>query len=296
MRLYTYKTDKNGKEMVGVGDAAGKFIHPLSEFGMEYKSVQEMIEQMKDAEWELLEKQVSECTEGPGVDDVILCAPIPRPAQDIVCLGINYMAHAEESARFKALEFDGKREFAVYFAKRVNECTAPEGIVPAYEGLVDGLDYEVELAVIIGKDAKNVKREDAYDYILGYTIMNDVSARNLQTRHKQWYFGKSLDGFTPLGPCIVTKKDLPDPANLKIMSRLNGEVRQDSNTSLLITDIPYMIEELTQGMTLKAGTIIATGTPGGVGMGFVPPRFMKKGDVIECEIEGIGVLRNTIGE
>ena len=161
---------------------------------------------------------------------------------------------------------------------------------------MDGLDYEVELALVIGKDAKNVKREDAYDYILGYTIMNDVSARNLQTRHKQWYFGKSLDGFTPLGPCIVTKKDLPDPANLKIMSRLNGEVRQDSNTSLLITDIPFMIEELTAGMTLKAGTIIATGTPGGVGMGFVPPRFMKKGDVIECEIEGIGVLRNTIGD
>ena len=296
MRLYTYKTDKNGKELVGVGDGEGKFIHPLSEFGMEYRSVQEMIEKMKDAEWELLEKQVAECTEGAGVEDVILCAPIPRPAQDIVCLGINYMAHAEESARFKALEFDGKREFAVYFAKRVNECTAPEGIVPAYEGLVDGLDYEVELALVIGKDAKNVKREDAYDYILGYTIMNDVSARNLQTRHKQWYFGKSLDGFTPLGPCIVTKKDLPDPANLKIMSRLNGEVRKDSNTSLLITDIPFMIEELTAGMTLKAGTIIATGTPGGVGMGFVPPRFMKKGDVIECEIEGIGVLRNTIGD
>ena len=296
MRLYTYKTEVNGKEMVGVGDAAGTFIFPLSQFDMEYKSVQEMIEKMKDAEWELLEKSVEECTEGMEVSDVILCAPIPRPAQDILCLGINYMAHAEESARFKALEFDGKREYAVYFAKRVNECTAPEAEVPAYEGLVDSLDYEVELAVVIGKDAKNVKKEDAYDYILGYTIMNDVSARNLQTRHKQWYLGKSLDGFTPLGPCIVTKKDLPHPDQLRIMSRVNGETRQDSNTSLLITDIPFMIEELSAGMTLKAGTIIATGTPGGVGMGFVPPKFMKKGDVVECEIEGIGVLRNVIGD
>ncbi len=296
MRLYMYKADKNSKALPGVGDSQGKFIHPLSSFGMEYKTVLEMIQKMKTAEWELLKKSVNERTEGVGVSDVILCAPIIRPAQDIICLGINYMEHAEESARFKALEFDGKRDYAVYFSKRVNEAVAPEAEIPAYEGLVDGLDYEVELAVIIGKDAKNVKEEDAFDYIAGYTIMNDVSARNLQTRHKQWYFGKSLDGFTPLGPCIVTKDDLPNVENLNIVSRLNGEVRQNSNTGLMITGIPQMIAELSSGMTLQAGTIIATGTPGGVGMGFVPPRFMKKGDVIECEIEGIGVLRNTVGE
>ncbi|MBO4992349.1 MAG: fumarylacetoacetate hydrolase family protein [Firmicutes bacterium] len=296
MRLYTYKTDKKGKEIVGVGDSEGKFIHPLSSFGMEYKSVLEMIRKMKGAEWELLKKSVNERTEGVEVSDVILCAPILQPAQDIICLGINYMDHAEESARFKKLEFDGKREYAVYFSKRVNETVPPEGVIPAYEGLVDGLDYEVELAVIIGKDAKNVPKEEAFDYILGYTIMNDVSARNLQTRHKQWYFGKSLDGFTPLGPCIVTRDDLPNVEDLSIVSRLNGEVRQSSNTGLMITGIADMIAELSSGMTLKAGTIIATGTPGGVGMGFVPPRFMKKGDVIECEIEGIGILRNVVGD
>ena len=296
MRLYTYKTDKKGKEIVGVGDSEGKFIHPLSSFGMEYKSVLEMIRKMKGAEWELLKKSVNERTEGVEVSDVILCAPILQPAQDIICLGINYMDHAEESARFKKLEFDGKREYAVYFSKRVNETVPPEGVIPAYEGLVDGLDYEVELAVIIGKDAKNVPKEEAFDYILGYTIMNDVSARNLQTRHKQWYFGKSLDGFTPLGPCIVTRDDLPNVEDLSIVSRLNGEVRQSSNTGLMITGIADMIAELSSGMTLKAGTIIVTGTPGGVGMGFVPPRFMKKGDVIECEIEGIGILRNVVGD
>ena len=296
MRLYTYKTDQKGKEIVGVGDSAGKFIHPLSSFGMEYKTVLEMIRKMKGAEWELLKKSVNERTEGVEVSDVILCAPILQPAQDIICLGINYMDHAEESARFKKLEFDGKREYAVYFSKRVNETVPPEGVIPAYEGLVDGLDYEVELAVIIGKDAKNVPKEEAFDYILGYTIMNDVSARNLQTRHKQWYFGKSLDGFTPLGPCIVTRDDLPNVEDLSIVSRLNGEIRQSSNTGLMITGIADMIAELSAGMTLKAGTIIATGTPGGVGMGFVPPRFMKKGDVIECEIEGIGILRNVVGD
>lgn len=294
MRLYTYKTDKKGKALPGVGDSQGRFIHSLLSFGMEYKTVLEMIQKMKAAEWELLKKSVEERTEGVEVSDVILCAPILTPLQDIICLGINYAEHAEESARFKKLEFDGKRDYPVYFSKRVNEMVSPEEGIPSYEGLVDGLDYEVELAVIIGKDAKNVKKEDAFDYVIGYTIMNDISARNLQTRHKQWYFGKSLDGFTPLGPCIVTKDDLPNVENLRITSRLNGEVRQDSNTGLMITKIADVIEELSAGMTLKAGTIIATGTPGGVGMGFVPPRFMKPGDVIECEIEGIGVLRNTI--
>ena len=161
--------------------------------------------------------------------------------------------------------------------------------------MVDSLDYEAELAFIIGKDAKNVKEEDAFDYIFGYTIMNDVSARNLQTAHKQWYFGKSLDGFTPLGPVIVTKDEFDYPPKLDIKSYVNGELRQDSNTELLIFGIAHVVSELSKGMTLKAGTIISMGTPAGVGMGFVPPRFLKKGDVVTCEIEGIGKLTNTIG-
>lgn len=296
MRLYTYKTEKRGKEIVGVGDSAGQFIHPLSSFGMEYKSVLEMIQKMSNAEWQLLEKSVNECKEGMEVSDVILCAPIPRPQQDVICLGINYMDHAEESYRFKKQEFDGQRPYAVYFSKRVNEAVAPEGEIPAYEGLVDGLDYEAELAFIVSKDAKDVSEEQAFDYVLGYTILNDVSARNLQTRHKQWYFGKSLDRFTPMGPCIVTKNDIPQPPELEIYSRVNGEQRQHSNTRMLIFDIPHVLAELSAGMTLKAGTIISMGTPAGVGMGFEPPRYMNKGDVVECEIEGIGILRNVIGE
>ena len=159
---------------------------------------------------------------------------------------------------------------------------------------MDSLDYEAELAVIIGKDAKNVKAEDAEDYIFGYTILNDMSARNLQTRHTQWYFGKSLDGFTPMGPAIVTADEIVYPPKLKIQSLINGEVRQDSNTELLIFDIGYVIEELSRGMTLKAGSIISTGTPQGVGMGFVPPKFLHKGDVIECRIEKLGSLINQI--
>ena len=159
---------------------------------------------------------------------------------------------------------------------------------------MDSLDYECELGVIIGKDAFQVSKEDVADYIFGYTIVNDVSARNLQTRHKQWYFGKSLDGFTPMGPCIVTADEFAFPPKVGISCLVNGEVRQDSNTGNLIAGIAEIISMLSEGMTLQAGTIIATGTPAGVGMGMVPPTFLKEGDVVECRIEGIGVLRNVI--
>ena len=209
-------------------------------------------------------------------------------------MGINYAAHAEESARYKKEAFGGERPYPIYFSKRVHEAVADGGIIPAYENLVDSLDYEVELAVIIGKDAKNVRREDAYNYVFGYTILNDVSARNLQTRHKQWYFGKSLDGFTPIGPCIVTADEFENPPVLAIKSYVNGELRQNSSTELLLFDIAHIISELSQGMTLKAGTIIATGTPAGVGMGFEPPNFLKSGDTVTCEIEKIGTLTNRI--
>ena len=226
--------------------------------------------------------------------DAKLLAPIPRPRQDVLCLGINYASHALEAERFSQEAFGGERPYPIFFSKRVNEAPGPEGVIPAYVGLVDSLDYEVELGVIIGRDAKNVRREDAADYIFGYTIVNDVSARNLQTRHKQWYFGKSLDGFTPMGPCIVSVDEFSFPPKLPIRCSVNGEVRQDSNTDCLITGVGQIIEVLSEGMTLQAGTIIATGTPAGVGMGMQPPVFLKPGDEVTCEIEGIGVLNNYV--
>ncbi len=206
------------------------------------------------------------------------------------------MAHAEESARYKKESFGGERTYAVYFSKRVNEAVADGGEIPSYKNLMESLDYEVELAVIIGKDAKNVSKEEAFEYVFGYTIMNDVSAREIQTRHKQWYFGKSLDGFTPMGPWIVTEDQFERPPVLTIRSYINNELRQNSSTGLLIFDIAHVIHELSQGMTLKAGTIIAMGTPAGVGMGFDPPRFLTTGDKVCCEIEGIGKIVNYISE
>ena len=235
-----------------------------------------------------------QAAESIPLSEVTLLAPIPRPRQDVICLGINYHAHAEEAARYSAEAFTKERPIPIYFSKRVTEAVAPNGFIESHPGLVERLDYEVELAVIIGKTARNVKAQDAADYIFGYTVLNDVSARLLQTTHKQWYFGKSLDGFTPIGPCITTADEIPFPPVLKISASVNGELRQDATTDLLITGIADIIEELSSGMTLLPGTIIATGTPAGVGMGFDPPKFLKAGDVVDCTIEKIGTLRSTV--
>ena len=229
-----------------------------------------------------------------AVDEVQLLAPIVRPLQDVVCLGINYDAHAQEAGRFSDEAFGGERPYTIYFSKRVNRATATGEKVPAYAGLVDSLDYEAELGVVLGRDAKGVTKEEARDYVFGYTIINDISARNLQTRHKQWYLGKSLDGFTPMGPCIVTADEIGDEQSLDISSKVNGELRQSSNTRYMIQTVAGAIAELSQGMTLEAGTIIATGTPAGVGMGMTPPTFLKHGDKVVCEIEKIGRLENEI--
>lgn len=293
MKLLTYKL--NNEEYVGLLLKDGKSICSVKELGLEYNSMNELVEKINANEIKLLKNSVdNENLKTVLIDEITKMAPIPQPKQDIICLGINYAEHAKESARFKKEAFEKDRKNAVYFSKRINEAVADGDYIDGHFDIVDSLDYESELAVIIGKDAKDVNKEDAENYIFGYTIINDVSARNLQTKHKQWYFGKSLDKFTPMGPWIVTKDEFEFPLSLNICSRVNGELRQNSNTSLMMTGIDDVIAELSQGMTLKAGTIIATGTPAGVGMGFVPPKFLKHGDVVECEIEGIGVLKNEI--
>ncbi len=284
---------KDGKEFVCVITNDNKAV-PLVENGFNYRSMNELIE--KADEKELME--ISKLSDGGKAQmslmDIKLEAPIPEPKQDIICLGINYMEHAVESVRYKKEAFDGTREFPVYFSKRVNRAVADGDYIESHDDIISTLDYEAELALIIGKDAKNVSKEDAFKYVFGYTIINDVTARELQTRHKQWYFGKGLDGFTPMGPWIVTADERPAPPVLTIKSYVNGELRQNSKTDLFIHDIPYVISELSKGMTLKAGTIISTGTPAGVGMGFVPPKFLSKGDEVVCEIEKIGKITNIV--
>lgn len=298
MKFVTYEIEH--KRRLGVINRDGTWIYPLRSLDMDYKTMQELIEGISESENQLLEyvsgQDPYKIKGAVPAEEAILLAPIPHPVQDVICLGINYMAHAEESARYKKEAFGGERPFAVYFSKRVSEATGTGAEIPSHKELVQDLDYEAELAVIIGKDAKNVPVSEVKNYIFGYTVINDVSARTLQTRHKQWYFGKSLDGFLPMGPCIVTAEEFPYPPRLSIQSRVNGELRQDSSTELMIFGIDHVVSELSAGMTLKAGTIIATGTPAGVGMGFDPPRFLKPGDVVECSIEGIGTLVNRVSE
>ena len=282
------------KEQAGILHTDGTRVAPLAMLGVTYPDINSLICRVTEKEMETL-RHADDKDFVLSVSDLKLLSPIPHPLQDVICLGLNYTEHAEEAAFYSSDAFVKKdRKYAVYFSKRVNTSPGPDEAIPSYEGLVDRLDYEAELAVILGKDAFRIKKEEAAEYIFGYTVLNDVSARNLQTAHTQWYFGKSLDGFTPMGPVITTADEIPFPPRLEISCRVNGELRQHSYTDMLITGIDAILEELSQGMTLKAGTIIATGTPKGVGMGFDPPRWLQPGDTVECEIEKIGVLRNTV--
>jgi 2-keto-4-pentenoate hydratase/2-oxohepta-3-ene-1,7-dioic acid hydratase in catechol pathway len=264
MKLLTFRY--NNKEQAGALSADGKTVLAFEEFA----DMQELVEKLP------VSALKSQKMGAPiPFERVALCAPIPRPRQDIVCLGINYMDHAKESAAFHSKDFNGERPFPVYFSKRVNEAVPSGAAIPSYSDIAENLDYEVELGVILAKDAHKVPLDAVADYIFGYTVVNDISGRFRQARHQQWYFGKSLDHSCPMGPWIVTADELAFPPIVGVCSRVNGEVRQKSSTSKLIFDVAYIVNDLSQGMTLKAGTIISTGTPGGVGAGFKPRRLLS---------------------
>lgn len=292
MRFITCRLP-DGVEDPAILSEDGRQVWPLSWLGLSYETLSEAIPFLTPQVRYGLSLAIAGIPALP-VEAVTLESPIPAPAQDVICLGINYMAHSDEAEKYSAAAFATKHEDAIYFSKRVTRAVPDGGPIEAHTDLVKKLDYECELAVVLGKDARDVPAGQTRDYIFGYTILNDVSARDVQTAHKQWYFGKSLDGFTPMGPVLVTADEIAYPPALEITSRVNGELRQKSNTALLITSIGQILEELTGGMTLLPGTIIATGTPAGVGMGFDPPRFLQSGDTVECAIEGIGTLCSTV--
>ena len=292
MRFVTCRLP-DGVEDPAILSQDGTQVWPLSWLGLSYETLSDAIPFLTPQVRFGLQLAISGIPALP-VEAVTLQSPIPCPAQDVVCLGINYMAHSDEAEKYSADAFATQHQDAIYFSKRVSRAVPDGGFIEAHTDLVQKLAYECELAVVLGKDAKDVPAGQTKDYVFGYTILNDVSARDVQTAHKQWYFGKSLDGFTPMGPCIVTADEIAFPPALAISSKVNGESRQSSNTALFINTISDVLEELTAGMTLLPGTIIATGTPAGVGMGFDPPKFLKPGDVVECSIEGIGTLRNTV--
>jgi 2-keto-4-pentenoate hydratase/2-oxohepta-3-ene-1,7-dioic acid hydratase in catechol pathway len=237
---------------------------------------------------------INNATQTIPLAEVKLLAPIPVPERNIMCLGWNYAEHAQESATTKGLEIKELPQTPIVFTKATTSVNGPFGDVPWNTAVSTEVDYEVELAFIISKAGKNIPREEAMEYVYGYTVLNDISARDLQRNGKQFFKGKSLDGFCPIGPWLVTADDIVDPQNLTITCRVNGITKQDSSTQHMIFDIPAIIEYLSLGMTLLPGDIIATGTPSGVGFARTPPEYLQPGDVVECEIEQIGLIRNQI--
>lgn len=227
------------------------------------------------------------------LSEVKLLSPIEYPLRNIFCLGKNYKEHALEM-KGKITEEVVVPEYPIYFSKACYKTLEPDGEIGGHIGVSKDVDYEVELAVIIGKEGCHIEKHQVQDYIFGYTIANDISARDLQKSHYQWLKGKSLDGFCPLGPVIIERNDVPYPPDLEIRCYVNDDLRQNAKTSDFIFDLDTIISDLSKGMTLLPGDIILTGTPSGVGMGFKPPRYLKSGDVIKCEIESIGQLTNSL--
>ncbi|HEY6615031.1 MAG TPA: fumarylacetoacetate hydrolase family protein [Vicinamibacterales bacterium] len=254
----------------------------------------DLIQQGPDA-WRRMRELVDRAPAGIGhpIAEIRWHAPIPRPTKNVFCLGRNYVAHAEEAARARGQEVKIPT-IPVIFTKAPTTVTGPFDDILVDRAITQQVDWEVELGAIIGKTGRNIPKSDALSHIFGYTVINDVSARDLQQQHMQWFKGKSLDGFCPMGPLVVTADEFGDPQTKQLQLRVNGVTKQDASTAKMIFAVDVIIEWLSKGLTLEAGDIIATGTPEGVGMGRTPQEFLANGDVLETEVEGIGTLRNRI--
>jgi len=283
-----------GQEQVGLVTQDQSWVMPLKQLlGVDAPGT--MIELVE--RWSNLGPRLQAIAPSPGpglpLADVGLVAPIPYPRRNIICLGKNYRDHVAEAAPLGG-PASGIPTAPVYFSKMIDRVRGSTESVPIHRGVTDTLDYEAELAVIIGKAGHDIDPGSVREYVFGYTILNDITARDLQKKHDQWFKGKSLDGGCAMGPVIVTADEFVYPPALGIRCTVNGELRQESVTSELIFGIMEIVSDFSKGLTLVPGDIISTGTPAGVGMGFRPFRWLKAGDVVECWIEGIGTLRNTV--
>jgi len=291
MRLVTYVGNSdNTKTGLLINDR----VVPLEQLGIS-NDMNEIIKDFQKVKKIISENKI-ENLKTLDLSDIKLHAPIPRPLRNITCVGKNYHDHAQE---FYGSGFDssGKKavaDFPVIFTKATTSVIATDENIILANDYTNTTDYEGELGLILSRGGKNIKPEDAYDYIFGYTIINDVSARNIQKQHEQWFIGKSPDTYCPMGPAIVTSDEIGDVTKLKLKTTVNGEVRQDSIVERLIFDIPTLLSTISKTMTLEVCDVIATGTPAGVGIGFEPPVYLKSGDQVEVSIDKLGVLRNTV--
>jgi len=294
MRLVTFSDDKGTR--VGVHDPASNSIVDLSAGTRLPQDMNGFIALGKNG----LSRARRAIKSGEGripFDSVKIHAPIPRPAKDILCVGKNYHDHAAEF-HASGVDASGKEaipEVPIIFTKWPNSVIGPGEPIPSGNDYTNTTDYEGELTVVIGEGGRNITKKDAYRHVYGYTIVNDVSARTIQNRHRQWFLGKSLDGYCPMGPCIVTSDDVKDVTQLQLVTKVNGELRQSAYVTQLIFDIPTLIETISRLMTLEPGDLIATGTCAGVGIGFNPPKYLQPGDRVAVTIEPIGTLENPVG-
>jgi 2-keto-4-pentenoate hydratase/2-oxohepta-3-ene-1,7-dioic acid hydratase in catechol pathway len=263
----------------------------------------EVLSAPEETLWQGVSNLIGKESSGPSgervaVDQVSLLAPFPRPRRNIICVGKNYVAHAEE---FSGSGFDSSAAQGAIPAAPIIFSKLPETVVAHGDTvLIDkrvslAIDYEAELCVIIGRTGRAISREEAMDYVWGYTIINDITARDLQITHSQWFISKSQDTFCPMGPVAVTSDEI-DLADTAVKCWVNDELRQSANTADLIFDVPTLIATISAGITLYPGDLIATGTPAGVGIGFTPPKYLRPGDAVRVQIEGIGVLENRMVE
>ena len=294
MKFVRYR--QNDAVEIGIFNAQETAVMNLKDVFLQkdLSTMQEVVENLTDKDIDKLHSWLqNERLFKTKTEDIKILAPIERPLHDILCVGVNYRAHLQET-QDRVDGFKKETNDAVYFGKRAIKILGSGEKVQACFDIDSAVDYEVELAVIIGKTGKNIRKEEAEDYIFGYSIFNDFSSRRLQKKHMQWFRGKSLDTYSAMGPVILHKSALPFPVEVDVKCSVNDELRQNSNTKLFLHDIPSIIAELSQGMTLEAGDIIATGTPSGVGMGYKPGKWLKKGDTVVCEIPPIGKLINFI--
>jgi len=299
MRLVTYQLLNTSELKTGILISKDQVLDIVAETGARgsVPHVATMLDIIRGGEPTMT--LLREIVAAPKTDPILLNkallkAPIPRPSKNIFCVGWNYLDHFQEGGNM--LKDDRELpQYPVFFSKTPTSVNGPYDVIPYDSTLSTQLDWEVELGVIIGTDGKNIAEANAMQHIFGYTIVNDVTWRDVQRRHGgQWMKGKSLDGTCPMGPCIVTVDEI-DPTNLNIECSVSGVVKQQSNTRHLYFNIPRLIHDLSEGMTLEAGDIISTGTPEGVGFARTPPEWMKPGDLMETTIEGIGTMRNPIG-
>lgn len=290
MRLATFETDMQ----VMIGVVLGEEIVPLETLGTFPKTMRAFIAAGPEV-WERLRALDPAAGKPLPLSEVRLLAPVPDPPNNVICLGLNYRRHIAESA--SALEqgmLDGQE--AIFFTKAVSSINTPYGDIPYDAAVSTQIDWEVELGVVIGVGGRHIAAEDALNHVFGYTVVNDVSARDIQKRHKQFFVGKSLDGSCPIGPAIVTADEIEDPQRLGLRTLVNGVLKQEGTTADQIFSVAETICILSRYMTLQPGDIIATGTPDGVGAGRKPPEFLKPGDVVACEVDGVGRIENRVVE